>query len=62
MSELRQAGLPDISNAFLEKLDKIFPEHGARWKPGDDLPEVARKAGHREVIDWIKRHANRKDV
>lgn len=47
----------DISPAFFERLDATFPERAAVWQPGDDLPECARKAGCREVIEWIRKHA-----
>ncbi len=49
--------VPEVSAPFLKKLEAAFSEKAAIWKPGDDLPECARKAGNREVIEWIKHHA-----
>lgn len=47
----------DISPYLLDKLEKTFPEIQTRWKPGDNLEDLAYRTGQREVIDWIRTHA-----
>jgi len=51
-------GVPgDINPEFLSRLDKAFPEIQTRWRAGDSLEELANRTGHREVIEWITKHA-----
>lgn len=47
----------DMSRAFLDKLTDAFPLKRAMYREGDTVAECALKAGHQQVIEWIKTHA-----
>ena len=51
-------GIPaDLRRTFFDRLRGTFPEVSARWQPGEEVADVAFKAGQQQVIDWIKQHA-----
>lgn len=51
----------DISDEFLQKLERAFPKEAAIFSPnsGQTLEDLAFAAGSAYVIDWINKHANK---
>lgn len=49
----------DISDDFLDKLEKFFPLEGALYHPDtqETHADLAYSAGQQSIIKWIKRHA-----
>jgi hypothetical protein len=57
MDTLIKGQAADISPSLWAKLQHAYPEVAGRYKDGDTLEAVAKRAGHLEVMDFIKQHA-----
>ena len=49
----------DISDDFLERMERAFPEANLHYHPASQQShaDLAYFAGQRYIIEWIKKHA-----